>query len=166
MALAMTTACADAPITAAQLQDDGQLRAGHAANQEGSVALFAAESKTDTHEARPVALSALLDTSVVENPTEPLRRGETRERDVSLRLKGEGLQGPLPVAIVWTHGDERREQTAVVQPELDLVVAAKQEFDDPSADGAWRVEVYALRAGDRDLMLAREFELTSLDPES
>ncbi len=157
-ALAMTTACADAPITAAQLAEDGQLRA----ESDSSVALFAAEPVPEARlEAQPISLSAVLATDVEEAPTlkQRSRRGKAVEQVYNLMLDGEGLRGPLPVAIVWSHHDQSREQTAVVQPGADRFLAATQRFE-PDAAGKWRVEVYALRAGDRDLMLAREFEIT------
>ena len=155
-ALVVTTACADAPITAAQLQDDGQLREGRPQAQDGSVALFSAENQSQAHQAQNMALSSQLD-SWIDDDTRTRERATARK--VNLRLHGEGLSGPLPVAIVWSHeGGISREQTAVVQPHDGLDLAASQEFDADAA-GHWRVEVFALRAGDRDLMLAREFQV-------
>lgn len=181
-ALASLAACADAPITAADLQADGQLRQGassqqsiHAASETNRQAIQTAEQLRVTGLLAPQAEGALEDAT----------RFSLEAESIYLHLRADDLDEPRPVTFVWTHGEQRRETMGFLQPretislaaslplvefveaaEAAAALAAKSEDAPapPVLTGAWTVEVYSTDQNGRSLVFERDFEV--LDAET
>jgi hypothetical protein len=181
---ALTAGCADAPITAADLQDDGQLR--EQADQQQSVHA-ASSHKPKAQLAEHLRVTGLVATEA-EGPLEDATRFSLDSEAIHLHLRADGLDEPRPVTFVWLHGDQRRETLGFLQPSETISPVASlplaryveegfavplsegsegsdgPDFDPTSLVGPWEVEVYSTDATGRSLVFEREFEI--LDAES
>lgn len=177
--------CADAPITAADLQDDGQLR--EQPGQQQSVHAAASSHQPKAQVAEHLRVTGLV-ASVAEGPLEDATRFSLDSEAIHLHLRADGLDEPRPVTFVWLHGDQRRETLGFLQPSetispvasLPLARYVQEGFAPPPTQGAegadgdqldpaallgpWKVEVYSTDANGRSLVFEREFEI--LDAES
>ncbi|NVB37752.1 hypothetical protein G6O69_07900 [Pseudenhygromyxa sp. WMMC2535] len=170
LGLLSTLACADAPITAADLQADGQLRPSsqqsvhHASSEANRPKAQRAERLRVTGLLAPQSQGALEDST----------RFSVEGEAIYLHLRADDLTEPRPVTFVWTHGDERRETMGFLQPAETLAPAASLLLDQPLARegeqdtkdfdplahaGAWSVEVYSTDANGRSLVFERTFEV-------
>ncbi len=157
--LALSAACADAPITAADLQADGQLRARPSAEQNSFAT--AAPRVAATLKAEHLSVSGLL-AAQAEGPLQDSTRFASEVEAIHLHLRADELAEPRPVTFVWIHGDLRRETMGFLQPSETLSLAASlplrtEEGEPIDALGAWKVEVYASDS----LLFEREFEILS-----
>jgi hypothetical protein len=178
----MSAGCADAPITAADLQDDGQLR-----EQVDQQRVHAASSSIHQPPARAQIAEHLRVTGLVaaeaDGPLEDATRFSLDSVAIHLHLRADGLDEPRPVTFVWLHGDQRRETLGFLQPSetispvasLPLARYLEEGFaaalptlpttpPDPAAlaaslAGPWKVEVYSTDANGRSLVFEREFEI-------
>jgi hypothetical protein len=176
----MSAGCADAPITAADLQDDGQLR-----EQVDQQRVHAASSSIHQPPARAQIAEHLRVTGLVaaeaDGPLEDATRFSLDSVAIHLHLRADGLDEPRPVTFVWLHGDQRRETLGFLQPSetispvasLPLARYLEDGFaaelptlpttpPDPAAlaaslAGPWKVEVYSTDANGRSLVFEREF---------
>jgi hypothetical protein len=175
-----TAGCADAPITAADLQSDGQLR--ERADLQPSVHA----SSVHQPKARPTQVAEHLRvTGLVaaeaEGPLEDATRFSLDSEAIHLHLRADGLDEPRPVTFVWLHGDQRRETLGFLQPSETISTAASlplaryveegfadtpepaeiepAEIDPATLAGTWKVEVYSTDANGRSLVFEREFEI-------
>jgi hypothetical protein len=161
IALVLTAACADAPITAADIQADGQLRShslSHAASVDGP----------KTQRAEHLRVTGLL-AAQAEGPLEDATRFSLDSESIYLHLRADDLSEPRPVTFVWIHGDHRRETMGFLQPSETISLAAslpllpsdpRDPADDWVATGEWKVEVYSTD----DLVFERKFEV--FEPEA
>jgi hypothetical protein len=129
-------ACADAPITADQLEADGVLRG--APRQQSDQSAFSVP-KGAVQRASVVALSSVLATQ---------QEGALEDRDhfdasvgaIHLHVRADGIESPRPVAFRWIHGDQ-----AIVVPGMLATSGALQHAASvevrPHQVGPWRVEV-------------------------
>jgi hypothetical protein len=173
--LLSTAACADAPITAADLQADGQLREQASVPQlQSSHALRDAQSQARV--AERLLVTGLL-AAQAEGPLEDTTRFSLDSEGIHLHLRADGLSEPRPVTFVWQHGEQRRETMGFLQPSETISLAATlplahyvEEGFAPAAGpgvepdpallaGAWKVEVYSTDATGRSLVFEREFEV-------
>lgn len=180
----MSVGCADAPITAADLQDDGQLReqvdrqSVHAAS---SIHQPTAQVAQIAEHLRVTGLVA----AEADGPLEDATRFSLDSVAIHLHLRADGLDEPRPVTFVWLHGDQRRETLGFLQPSETIspvaslplaryveegfatisapssaVVPDPEVQPDPAAlAGTWKVEVYSTDANGRSLVFEREFEI-------
>lgn len=162
--------CADAPITAADLQADGQLReqAGHQLQSNHDM------SQPKARVAERLQVTGLL-AGQAEGPLEDVTRFSLESEGIHLHLRADGLSEPRPVTFVWLHGEQRRETMGFLQPSETISLAASLPLSrfaetgltpiegvepDPLAlVGAWKVEVYSTDATGRSLVFEREFEV-------
>ncbi|EDM79841.1 hypothetical protein PPSIR1_32118 [Plesiocystis pacifica SIR-1] len=177
-ALALTAACADAPITAADLQADGQLRERPTSQQNVLAAVPA--SRPQAQRAERLAVTGLL-ASEAEGALEDTTRFSVEGESIHLHLRADDLAEPRPVTFVWTHGDERRETLGFLQPSETLSMAASLpltrplvrdpdlqddsdgDFDPAAHLGLWQVEVYSTDSTGRSLVFEREFEVLTVE---
>jgi len=176
-AFMIAAGCADAPITAADLQDDGQLR--EQAGQQQSVHA-ASVQQPKAQVAEHLRVTGIV-AAVADGPLEDATRFSLDAESIHLHLRADGLDEPRPVTFVWLHGDQRRETLGFLQPSETISPVAsfplaryveeglalppsEDEFDPASLLGPWKVEVYSTDATGRSLVFEREFEI--LDPES
>ena len=175
LALFSTVACADAPITAADLQADGQLRQRSSSQQ--SVHASSDTNRPKAQRAEHLQVTGLL-AAQAEGPLEDANRFSVEGEAIYLHLRADDLSEPRPVTFVWIHGDERRETMGFLQPvetialaasvaldrplqrpEVDEPVPARNEFDPIANVGSWTVQVYSTDANGRSLVFEREFEV-------
>ena len=176
-----TAACADAPITAADLQADGQLREQPADSQQS------VHAATETNRPKAQVAEHLQVTGLVaaqaDGPLEDATRFALDSESIYLHLRADGLTQPRPVTFVWLHGDQRRETMGFLQPSETLSLAAslplarfveegmpavtpptEQVEPDPLAQaGVWKVEVYGADSSGRNLVFVREFEVLPVE---
>ena len=170
-------ACADAPITAADLQADGQLR--EQASSQQSI-----HAASDVNRPKAQRAERLLVTGLVAAQSEGALEDATRfsldSEAIYLHLRADSIDEPRPVTFVWLHGDQRRETMGFLQPSETISLAASlplARFVDegfapaaldaePAGDpdpltltGGWTVEVYSSDANGRSLVFEREFEV-------
>jgi hypothetical protein len=185
----MSVGCADAPITAADLQDDGQLREQadrHSVHASSSIHQPPARAQVAEH-LRVTGLVA----AEADGPLEDATRFSLDSEAIHLHLRADGLDEPRPVTFVWLHGDQRRETlgflqpsetispvaslplaryleggveggfapAAVAGPDIEPNPAQLPESLAQSLAGPWKVEVYSTDASGRSLVFAREFEI-------
>lgn len=176
--LLATAACADAPITAADLQADGSLR-----EQAGSQQSVHAASDTNRPKAQlaeHLRVTGLL-AAQADGPLEDTTRFSLDSESIHLHLRADGLAEPRPVTFVWLHGDQRRETLGFLQPSetispvaslpLARYVEDQDLSQDPAGDGpdpaaltgGWKVEVYSTDANGRSLVFEREFEVLEIE---
>lgn len=175
----LLAACADAPITAADLQADGQLR--EQAGSQQSV-----HAATDVNQPKSQVAERLRVTGLVAaqaaGPLEDATRFSLDSESIHLHLRADGLTEPRPVTFVWIHGEQRRETMGFLQPAetispvaslplaryveegfAPLEVDAKAEPDPTALTGDWKVEVYSTESTGRSLVFEREFEILTLE---
>ena len=180
VAVLLTAACADAPITAADIQADGQLRE-QASSQQSVHA--ASEQAPRAQRAERLQVTGLL-AAQADGPLEDATRFSVASDAIYLHLRADDLQGPRPVTFVWTHSaegaDTERETMGFLQPAETITLAAslplaryREEAEAAAAEltladvapvdplgGAWKVEVFSADAsGGRSLLFEREFEI-------
>ena len=180
-ALASLAACADAPITAADLQADGQLREHTMSSQQSN---FAASETSQTQTAEQLRVTGML-APQAEGALEDATRFSLEAESIYLHLRADGLDQPRPVTYVWTHGEQRRETMGFLQPKETISLAASLPLADfveaaeeaaalaaksedapeaPILTGSWTVEVYSTSQNGRSLVFERDFEI--LDAEA
>jgi hypothetical protein len=178
-----TAACADAPITAADVQADGQLRQQQADSQQS------VHAATETNRPKARVAERLQVTGLVaaqaDGPLEDATRFALDSESIYLHLRADGLTQPRPVTFVWLHGDQRRETMGFLQPSETLSLAAslplarfveegmavalpnqlaEQTEPDPLAQaGVWKVEVYGADPSGPNLVFEREFEVLTVE---
>lgn len=180
--LLATVACADAPITAADLQADGQLR--EQADQQQSIHAASKANQPKAGVAERLRVTGLL-AAQNEGPLEDTTRFSLDAEGIHLHLRADGLSEPRPVTFVWQHGEQRRETMGFLQPSETISPVASlplanyveagfglaptgeadelQEPDPIALTGAWKVEVYSTDATGRSLVFEREFEILEPD---
>ncbi|HLT40424.1 MAG TPA: hypothetical protein VK034_29295 [Enhygromyxa sp.] len=177
-ALLLTAACADAPITAADIQADGQLRQTASPSQQSVHAASEREPKLQT--AEHLRVTGLL-AAQADGPLEDATRFSLESEAIYLHLRVDDLNEPRPVTFVWTRGEHRRETMGFLQPAETISLAASlplaQYADTESvlelvgewavanqwtAIGEWKLEVYSTDSH-RSLLFERDFEV--IEPE-
>jgi hypothetical protein len=181
----MSAGCADAPITAADLQDDGQLREQQADQQSVHAASSIHRPSARAQVAEHLRVTGLV-AAEADGPLEDATRFSLDSAAIHLHLRADGLDEPRPVTFVWLHGDQRRETLGFLQPsetispvaslplarylEEGFAVPQTAELEpDPAAlaaslAGPWKVEVYSTDANGRSLVFEREFEILEAEP--
>jgi hypothetical protein len=152
LAAVLVPACVDAPITADQLESNGQLR-----DPAMEQSAFSAQDRSTTQ--RAAQISAVL----AAQASSPLHDAVSFPADVgqvNLHLRADGIDGPRPVAFRWTH----RGQSTVVEGTLtpgDTLALATSFPVDPKRTGPWKVEVLgSATAGEEPVVLfEREFDV-------
>jgi hypothetical protein len=182
--MVLTAGCADAPITAADLQDDGQLREQADLQQIVHASSVHSPKVRPTQVAEHLRVTGLVATEA-EGPLEDATRFSLDSVAIHLHLRADGLDEPRPVTFVWLHGDQRRETLGFLQPSETISPVAslplaryveegftevvdEQPKNDPSEQGAalagaWKVEVYSTDANGRSLVFEREFEILEVE---
>jgi hypothetical protein len=186
IALLLTVACADAPITAADIQADGQLRQTTSNSQQSVHA--ANEHEPKAQRAEHLRVTGLL-AGQADGPLEDATRFSLESEAIYLHLRADDLSEPRPVTFVWIHsgdwGEHRRETMGFLQPAETISLAAslplaryskdKAEgelaaglgaalIDESAAAGEWKVEVYSADTNGRSLVFERAFEV--IEPEA
>ena len=171
-ALGLTAACADAPITAADLQADGQLRESAPSSQQ-SIHAASAANQPAAQTAEQLRVTGLV-AAQADGPLEDANRFSLESEAIYLHLRADGLDAPRPVTYVWVHGEQRRETMGFLQPKDTISLAASlplasfveaantpedSEVPPPALTGMWEVEVYSADANGRSLVFEREFEV-------
>ena len=171
-ALALTAACADAPITAADLQADGQLREIAPSSQQ-SIHAASRTNQPAAQKAEHLRVTGLV-AAQGDGPLEDANRFSLESEAIYLHLRADGLDAPRPVTYVWVHGEQRRETMGFLQPKDTISLAASlplasfveaastredSEVPPPVLTGTWEVEVYSADANGRSLVFEREFEV-------
>lgn len=179
-ALLFTAACADAPITAADIQADGQLRQADSSSQQSVHA--ASEREPKAQRAEHLRVTGLL-AAQADGPLEDATRFSRESESIYLHLRADDLSEPRPVTFVWLHsgawGEHRRETMGFLQPAETISLAAslplaryfkEQAEGEPAAElapeqlaGTWKVEVYSTDTNGRSLVFERDFEV--VEPE-
>ena len=174
--LALTAACADAPITAGDLQADGQLR--ERPNSQQSVHAASERTRPQAQKAERLRVTGLL-AGQAEGPLEDRTRFSVEGEAIYLHLRADGLSQPRPVTFVWIHGDQRRETLGFLQPAETISLAASMPLSGADSRsesvrsaperaaellGSWTVEVHSTDANGRSLVFERTFEV--LEPEA
>jgi hypothetical protein len=184
----LSVGCADAPITADDLQDDGQLR--EQVDQQRALASSSIHhSPAQAQIAEHLRVTGLV-AAEADGPLEDATRFSLDSVAIHLHLRADGLDEPRPVTFVWLHGDQRRETLGFLQPSETIspvaslplaryveegfspvsstgaaaTVASPENEPDPAAlaaslAGPWKVEVYSTDANGRSLVFEREFEI-------
>ncbi len=178
-ALTLIAACADAPITAADIQADGQLRQ---VNSQQSVHATS-EQAPKAQRAEHLRVTGLL-ANQADGPLEDATRFSTDGEAIYLHLRADDLSEPRPVTFVWTHngewGEHRRETMGFLQPAETISLAASLPLAryveaeaelvvDPETGalpegavltaGEWKLEVFSTDASGRSLVFERDFEV-------
>ncbi|WP_146158107.1 hypothetical protein [Enhygromyxa salina] len=183
-----TAGCADAPITAADLQADGQLREQPADSQQ-SVHAASETNRPKAQVAERLQVTGLV-AAQAEGALEDATRFALDSESIYLHLRADGLTQPRPVTFVWLHGDQRRETMGFLQPSETLTLAASlplarfveegmtppaqrpnpradqqpdQQPDPLAQTGVWKVEVYGADPGGPNLVFEREFEILTVE---
>jgi hypothetical protein len=152
-ALLLASGCADAPITASQVEQDGRLRA----QQDPSVALFSVQQRPAVREAQPIAVAAVL-ASEAEGALEDRTQFTVKDEVIHLHLRVDGLNEAWPVSFVWTHDGVPQELAGQIEPTETLQMANAHVLERGDA-GHWKVEVFALRPEGPALLVEREFDV-------
>lgn len=126
-ALLLIAACADAPITAADIQADGQLR--QSSSQQSVHATSEPEPKAQR--AEHLRVTGLL-AGEADGPLEDATRFSVDNEAIYLHLRADDLSEPRPVTFVWTHefeqagesGEHRRETMGFLQPAETISLSA------------------------------------------
>lgn len=162
-------ACADAPITAADLQSNGELRQGTQHVHALDVTAATQQAQLATHQSVTGVIAAQAD-----GPLEDATRFSDEMPAIHLHLRAEDIAEPRPVIFVWTHGEQVRETLGFLQPSETLRLAASLPLEAPagareteqlSPTGTWKVEVFSAgpTAQSRSLLFEREFEILAAD---
>lgn len=169
LALLVTAACADAPITADDIQADGQLRQSSVQQQNVHATSVQQPAPQRAEHLRVTGLLA----AQAEGPLEDATQFASTSEAIHLHLRADDLTEPRPVTFVWIHGDDRRETMGFLQPAETISLAASLPLARLAAAtpipslaeqpfipvaGAWKVEVYSAET----LVFEREFEVTEL----
>lgn len=162
-------ACADAPITAADLQSNGELRQGTQHVHALDVTAATQQAQLATHQSVTGVIAAQAD-----GPLEDATRFSDEMPAIHLHLRAEDIAEPRPVIFVWTHGEQIRETLGFLQPSETLRLAASLPLEAPagareteqlSPTGTWTVEVFSAgpTAQSHSLLFEREFEILAAD---
>jgi hypothetical protein len=153
-AVLSVSGCADAPITPAQIQANGQLRAGLQQSEFQNL---------DRPPARQTAQSLLL-TAVLAAQSEGALEDSNRflagdEATVFLHLRADKLDEPRPVRFTWTYGEQVEETMGFLMPSETLAMAASHVLPVEQA-GTWTVQVHEVSPfGTDPLLFERSFEV-------
>ena len=182
VALLFSAACADAPITAADIQANGQLREAPASQQSVHAASVVEPQAQRAEHLRVTGLLA----AQADGPLEDATRFSLESEAIYLHLRADDLSEPRPVTFVWTHsgawGEHRRETMGFLQPAETIALAASLPLaryaeeeaqaelavelgtaaSEWAASGKWKVEVYSTDG--RSLVFERDFEV--VEPEA
>ncbi|MFV8750308.1 hypothetical protein ACNOYE_07135 [Nannocystaceae bacterium ST9] len=163
-----TAACADAPITAADLQSNGELR-------QGTQHVHSAETAAVTQRASHLRVTGVL-AAQADGPLEDATRFSDEVEAIHLHLRVEDIAEPRPVTFVWTHDGVTRETLGFLQPSETLSLAASLPLvlDEREAapmvepmTGTWKVEVFSTSGPSlvetRSLLFEREFEILAAE---
>lgn len=182
-ALVFSVACADAPITAADLQADGQLRQ-ITTQQQQSIHAASETHQPKAQQAERLRVTGLL-AAQADGPLEDATRFSLDSEGIYLHLRADDLSEPRPVTFVWSQRgqdhDHERETMGFLQPAATIGLAAsfplaRYRTGELGADaqaptpltlvGEWRVEVYSADVNGRNLLFERDFVITELPDES
>lgn len=152
LAAVLAPACVDAPITADQLEPDGQLRDPALVQS-----AFSAQDSTTTQ--RAAHISAVLAAEAT-GPLNDAVRFPADVGQVNLHLRADGIDGPRPVVFRWTHRGHASLMEGTLAPGDTLALASSFAID-PKLTGPWRVEVLgSAPAGEEPVVLfEREFDV-------
>jgi hypothetical protein len=167
--LLATTACADAPITAADLQSNGELL-------QGTQNVHSTANRAEpTQRAEYLHVTGLL-AAQADGPLEDATRFSAEVEAIHLHLRADDISEPRPVTFVWTHGELTRETLGFLQPAETLSLSAslplvpsepnQRDAEPLPVAGAWKVEVFSTIPGlaqSRSLLFEREFEILSVE---
>ncbi len=153
------SACADAPITSAHVQANGQLR------QDLQQSEFRTPERVPTAQtAENLQLTAVLATQAEGALEDTNRFLAADEPTAFLHLRADRLEEPRPIRFTWTHGDLTEESMGFLMPSETLALAASHPLDAEQA-GLWKVEVHAVSPfGTDPLLFERSFEVV-VEPE-
>ncbi|TPV93891.1 MAG: hypothetical protein B7733_18155 [Myxococcales bacterium FL481] len=152
-AFLLLAACVDAPITAAHLAPDGQLR-----DSLSQDALIDARVEGTAERLEITGVLAVQDAGALEDTALFDRKSDATA--VHLHLRVDNLSRARAVRFVWRRGEETRERIDFIVPSDTLMPAAALPLAD-AAPGEWVVEVYAVEStGDAPLLYRRQFEIT------
>lgn len=145
--------CADAPITADQLEADGQLRAS---SLEQSA--FSAQERTTTR--RAAQISAVL-AAEADGPLADSNRFDADVGEVHLHLRADGIDGDRPVVFRWTHRGSAATVEGRLIPGEAMALAASLPID-PERTGPWKVEILGAPSpgGEPVVLFERNFEIS------
>lgn len=148
----VASACADAPITADQLERDGQLRSPSLRQS-----AFSAQERVTTQ--RAAQISAVL-AAEASGPLEDANRFPTTVGEVNLHLRADGIDGERPVVFRWTHRGDAANVKGTLQPGDTMAHAISFPID-PERTGPWKVEILgAPTTGSEPVVLfERSFEI-------
>lgn len=178
----MASACADAPITAADLQSNGELLQGTQLDSVGHPAHASVHSTAErsdvTQRAAHLHVTGLL-AAQADGPLEDATRFSAEVEAIHLHLRADDISEPRPVTFVWTHssqmGDVTRETLGFLQPtetlslaaSLPVLPATESAAREPlPTAGAWKVQVFSTGPGlgqPRSLLFEREFEVLTVE---
>ncbi len=146
------SACADAPITADQLERDGQLRSPTLKQS-----AFSAQERVTTQQAAQISAVLAAEAS---GPLEDASRFSTDVGEINLHLRADGIEGERPVVFRWTHRGDSAHVDGVLYPS-DALARATSFPIDPERTGSWKVEILgAPTTGDEPVVLfERSFEI-------
>lgn len=169
-AILFIAGCADAPITAADILADGQLRRSSVLHEQNIHAASEA-NRPKAQLAERLRVTGILATQA-DGPLEDMTRFPLDSEAIYLHLRADDLSEPRPVTFVWTHhdnqGERRRETMGFLQPAETITLASSlplnpeiegQEPDPLAAAGRWTIEVYSTDANGRSLVFERDFEV-------
>jgi hypothetical protein len=147
-------ACADAPITPAHLEDDGQLREGLQQS-----AFRTSDRAPQLQTAQALRLTAVLATQSSGALEDSNRFIADADASVFLHVRADQLEEPRPARFVWSFGELREESIGFLMPSETLSLAASHSLL-PEQAGLWKVEVYEVSPfGTDPLLVEREFEV-------
>lgn len=147
------TACADAPVTADQLQADGQLR-----NPALEQSAFSAQDRTTTQ--RAAQISAIL-AAEAEGALFDTNSFSADVGQIHLHLRADGIDGQRPVVFRWTHRGSAASMEGTLTPGDSMALAASLPVD-PERTGPWRVEILGAPSpgGEPVVLFERDFEIS------
>lgn len=148
----LVPACVDAPITADQLESNGQLR-----DTSLEQSAFSAQDHSTTQ--RAAQISAVL-AAEADGPLEDAARFPADVGQVNLHLRADGIDGPRPVVFRWTHRGHATTVDGTLAPGDTLALATSFAIDSRRT-GPWKVEVLgSAPAGEEPVVLfEREFDV-------
>lgn len=150
-----TAGCADAPITPAQVQANGQLRAGLQQSEFQNLDRAPARQTAQT-----LQLTAVLAAQAEGALEDSNHFSAGDEATVFLHLRADKLEEPRPVRFTWTYGEQREETMGFLRPSETLAMAASHVLPVEQA-GVWTVQVHGVSPfGTDPLLFERTFEVT------
>jgi hypothetical protein len=146
--------CADVPITAEQVESNGQLRPA-------SVSVFDAAAAPATGTALPIQLTSVLaqeaEGALEDRATFGIEAGEVHLHLRTDRAPESGITPQL--AAVWSHGDRMTETPVTLTGDATLSLASSLPVA-AGDEGEWSVAVFADQPEGRAVLVKRVFEIT------